>query len=193
LGGQCSGFVHTREAPQECVAQGSSKWASLFLRRYTRCGAALVSALRLTYRDADTFALGATVYPARQTVLLILSLTISGCTQTGGPTVAGTVNNYVPPLATPAAQPFPPPSTAPSPPNYRRLSLQLKPGMSEQDATNLMGQASQSSLTTCGQSTGSPWSCKIWTYGMGYGPLGTSLSVIFGQNQSGAWLVAGWQ
>jgi hypothetical protein len=55
--------------------------------------------------------------------------------------------------------------------------------MSEQDVTNLMGQASQSSLSTCGQNVGKPWQCKVWTYGMG-GPFGNSLSVAFGQNET---------
>jgi hypothetical protein len=81
---------------------------------------------------------------------------------------------------------------AQQPPNYRRLSIQLKQGMSEQDVTNLMGQANGSSLSSCGQNVGKPWTCKIWTYGFGNGPLGTALAVIFGQDQStGAWVVFG--
>ena len=70
--------------------------------------------------------------------------------------------------------------------DYRRLTLQLKPGMSEQDVTKLMGEANQSALTTCGQNTGQPWQCKI----LAYGPV----AVVFGQKEpTSAWVVMGWQ
>jgi hypothetical protein len=81
--------------------------------------------------------------------------------------------------------------------DYRHLTLQLKPGMSEQDVTNLMGEASQSALTTCGQDTGKPWQCKILTYGFGVGnAFGNGIAVIFGwrgSESTGAWLVVGWR
>jgi hypothetical protein len=76
------------------------------------------------------------------------------------------------------------------PHDYRRLTLKLKPGMSEQDVTNLMGEANQSALTTCGQNTGKPWQCKM----LAYGRYDNGITVIFGQKEStGEWLVVGWQ
>jgi hypothetical protein len=89
---------------------------------------------------------------------------------------------------TPAATPAPPPV------DYRRLSFRLTAGMSEQDVINLLGQARQSALTTCGQDVGKPWSCKMWVYGFGSGILGNGLLVNFRQDDStGAWGVNGWQ
>jgi hypothetical protein len=64
--------------------------------------------------------------------------------------------------------------------------------MSEQNVTNLLGQASQSALSTCGQGLGKPWSCKTWTYGDVFG--GNGLTVTFQQdNSKGAWVVNGWR
>jgi hypothetical protein len=87
------------------------------------------------------------------------------------------------------------PAQAKPPHDYRRLTLKLKPGMSEQDVTKLMGEASQSALTTCGQNTGKPFQCKILSYGFGAGYVGgNGIAVVFGQNEStGEWLVVGWQ
>jgi hypothetical protein len=77
------------------------------------------------------------------------------------------------------------------PRDYQRLSLQLKPGMNEQDVTKVMGQASRSALTTCGRKAGKPWSCKIWMFGT---ISSNGIAVVFEQNEStGAWVVNGWQ
>src|SRR5262249_3949367 len=51
--------------------------------------------------------------------------------------------------------------------DYRRLTLKLKPGMSEQEVTKLMGEPRQSAFTGCGQNTGKPFPCKILSYGFG--------------------------
>ena len=79
--------------------------------------------------------------------------------------------------------------------DYRRLTLQLKPGMTEREVTNLMGEPRQSALTGCGQNTGKPFQCKILSYGFGAGYVGgNGIAVVFGQNETtGEWLVVGWQ
>jgi len=74
--------------------------------------------------------------------------------------------------------------------DYRRLTIQLKPGMSEREVTNLMGKANQSALTTCGQETGKPWQCKI----LAYGRASSGIRIVFGQKEpTGEWLVVGWE
>jgi len=74
--------------------------------------------------------------------------------------------------------------------DYRRLTLKLKPGMSEQDVTKLMGEANQSALTTCGQETGKPWQCKILVYAH----YSSGIRIIFRQKEpTGDWLVVGWE
>jgi hypothetical protein len=91
------------------------------------------------------------------------------------------------------ANPAPQPATASPPPDYRRLSHRLDPGMSEQEVTNLLGQPRQSVLTTCGQNVRNRWPCKIWSYGFP-GLLGNSLSVIFAEDHSaGPWVVNEWE
>ena len=74
--------------------------------------------------------------------------------------------------------------------DYRRLTIQLKPGMSEREVTNLMGKANQSALTTCGQETGKPWQCKI----LAYSRASSGIRIFFGQKEpTGEWLVVGWE
>ena len=69
------------------------------------------------------------------------------------------------------------------------LGLLLKPGMTEQDVINVLGQPKQSNLETCGGATGHPWGCKIWIYGY---PLGKGLRVYFHEGQPNTWLVDNW-
>src|SRR5712692_6551547 len=73
-------------------------------------------------------------------------------------------------------------------------SLQLKKGMTEEDAIRAVGsQPESASLTTCGSSTREPWQCKKMTYyDVPRGPYGTAkmLTVYLQENPStGVWFV----
>jgi hypothetical protein len=61
------------------------------------------------------------------------------------------------------AEPVPKPYFAPQP-DYKAKSLLLKPGMSEQDVTGVLGTPEAAEVNTCGSKTDKPWSCKSWSY-----------------------------
>ena len=76
-------------------------------------------------------------------------------------------------------------------------SLQLKKGMTEEDAIRTLGSQPESAdLSTCGTRTPHPWQCKSMTYhDSPRGPYGTAkmLTVVLQENQStGVWYVSGW-
>jgi|RhiMetdeSRZDD1v2_1073273.scaffolds.fasta_scaffold116728_6 hypothetical protein len=75
-------------------------------------------------------------------------------------------------------------------PDYGRLSLRLRQGMSEQDVINALGQPNNSSLSTaCGRDVGTPFTCKIWVYGHF---AMNSVVIYFGENPAGSWFVMAW-
>jgi hypothetical protein len=81
-------------------------------------------------------------------------------------------------------------ATTPSFVNYRSLSLRLKPGMSEENVIDLVGQPASSKLTTCGQTLGRPWPCKMLVYGS---DAGNSLFVFLQfADPEGKWVVTSW-
>jgi hypothetical protein len=74
--------------------------------------------------------------------------------------------------------------------DYRSLSLRLKPGMSEKNVIDLLGQPSSSKLISCGQAVGRPWPCKMLVYGS---DAATSLVILFRSADSpDTWVVSSW-
>ena len=72
--------------------------------------------------------------------------------------------------------------------DYRNLNLKLKPGMSEQNVIDLLGQPTSSKLTSCAQALGQPWPCKIFVYGS---DGANSLAILFRSGDStGTWVVS---
>jgi hypothetical protein len=81
-------------------------------------------------------------------------------------------------------------NSQPTEPNYGQLSLRLNPGMSEQQVLNALGQPTNTKLSTsCGRDVGTPFTCKIWTYGFF---AMNSVVVYFDQNPAGSWVVMAW-
>lgn len=78
---------------------------------------------------------------------------------------------------------------APPPPNWAGLSGQLKPGMTEANVESLLGPASKTDLSTCGQALGQPWQCKTLHYGNSF----NGISVILEQQPVVGWIVNGWR
>src|ERR1700751_2597612 len=103
--------------------------------------------------------------------LFCCCLLAAGCTMP-----SNTTNNYA---STPVAA---------EQSDWGRLSLQLKPRMTEQDVIKVLGQPKYSDLQTCGGGTGYPWQCKIWVYGYPLGE-GKGLRVYLEQAQPNTWLV----
>jgi hypothetical protein len=100
--------------------------------------------------------------------LLLCLLLMSSCTATA-PVTTGSITAFV---------------------DYRTLSLQLKRGMSEQNVTDLLGQPTNSKLTSCGQAVGHPWPCKMLVYGS---DASNSLVILFRSTDSaGNWIVNSW-
>ncbi len=65
------------------------------------------------------------------------------------------------------AAPLPPVATGePATPNYSKMSLQLKPQMTEQEVIDTLGQPTKSEISTCGQNVGKPYKCKMLIYGV---------------------------
>ena len=74
--------------------------------------------------------------------------------------------------------------------DYRSLSVRLKPGMSEQNVIDLMGQPTSSKLTNCGQAVGPSWPCKMLVYGS---DSTNSLVILFrSADSTDNWVVSSW-
>ena len=86
-------------------------------------------------------------------------------------------------------------TSEPATPNYSKMSLQLKPEMTEQEVIDTLGQPTKSELSTCGQDVGRPFSCKVLIYGLPMNKLlNNSLIIFFTENQStGTWVVISWK
>src|SRR4029077_2184618 len=101
--------------------------------------------------------------------LLLCLLVMSGCTGNTPVTTGSSTPTFV---------------------DYRSLSLRLKPGMSEREVTDFLGQPTNSKLTSCGQSVGRPWPCKMLVYGS---DASNSLVILFRSTESaGTWVVSSW-
>src|SRR5437588_7797751 len=102
-------------------------------------------------------------------ITLGLCLLVSGCTAMSPGTTETTTPTFI---------------------DYRTLSLRLKPGMSEQNVIDLLGQPVSSKLTNCGQSLGRPWPCKMLVYGS---DASNSLVILFRSTDStGKWVISSW-
>jgi hypothetical protein len=102
-------------------------------------------------------------------ITLGLSLLVSGCTAMAPVTTEATAPTFV---------------------DYRGLSLRLKPGMSEQNVIDLLGEPTNSKLTNCGQAVGRPWPRKMLVYGS---DASNSLVILFRSTDStGKWVVSSW-
>lgn len=81
---------------------------------------------------------------------LLLAL-VSACSER-------TPARYIPPAAPPAA-------AKPTGPDYRALSMKMRPGMTEAQAAELLGEPSETMMQSCGGRTGPHWQCKEKHYG----------------------------
>jgi hypothetical protein len=65
------------------------------------------------------------------------------------------------------------------------LTMQLHPGMQQDQVIAIMGHPDKTSETTCGsQSANGAWSCQIWEYDE---LSGNTVLVYFGQSTDGTW------
>jgi hypothetical protein len=104
-----------------------------------------------------------------QFTLALCLLLVSGCTATTPVTTGATTPTFV---------------------DYRSLSLRLKPGMSEQNVIDLLGQPMRSKLSSCGKALGRPWPCKMLVYGS---DGGSSLVILFRSvDSTDTWVVSSW-
>jgi hypothetical protein len=77
-----------------------------------------------------------------------------------------------------AAQP-PVATSEPATPSYSKMSLQLKPEMTEQEVIDTLGQPTKSEISTCGK----PYKCKMLIYGVPMrGTLNNSIIIFFTEN-----------
>jgi hypothetical protein len=98
-------------------------------------------------------------------------------------------------LVSGCAAPRQPTATSePTTPNYSKVSLQLKPEMTEQEVIDTLGQPTNSETSTCGQNVGKPYKCKILIYGVPMrGTLNNSIIIFFTENRSTrTWVVNSW-
>jgi hypothetical protein len=89
----------------------------------------------------------------------------------------------------------PPVATSePATPNYSKMSLQLKPEMTEQEVIDTLGQPTKSELSTCGKNVGKPYKCKMLIYGVPMrGTLNNSIIIFFTENPSTrTWVINSW-
>jgi hypothetical protein len=73
-------------------------------------------------------------------------------------------------------------------PDWGKMSLKLKPLMSEQEVFNTLGPPKSTDLGTYGQATPKPWACKT----LHYSSLLHSLNIQMGMDQAGTWRVNSW-
>jgi hypothetical protein len=98
-------------------------------------------------------------------------------------------------LASGCAAPLAPVATGePATPNYSKMSLQLKPEMTEQEVIDTLGQPTKSEISTCGQNVGKPYKCKILIYGVPMrGALNNSIIIFFTEKTSThTWVINSW-
>jgi hypothetical protein len=89
----------------------------------------------------------------------------------------------------------PPVATSePATPNYSKMSLQLKPEMTEQEVIDTLGQPTKSEISTCGQNVGKPYKCKMLIYGVPMrGTLNNSIIIFLTENSSKrTWVINSW-
>jgi hypothetical protein len=67
-------------------------------------------------------------------------------------------------------------TSEPATPNYSKMSLQLKPEMTEQEVIDTLGQPTKSEISTCAQNVGKPYKCKMLIYGV---PMRITASSFF--------------
>jgi hypothetical protein len=92
-----------------------------------------------------------------------------------------------------AASPPPVATSEPATPNYSKMSLQLKPEMTEQEVIDTLGQPTKSELSTCGKNVGKPYKCKMLIYGVPMrGTLNNSIIIFFTENPSRTWVINSW-
>jgi hypothetical protein len=86
-------------------------------------------------------------------------------------------------------------TTTPAYVDYSKLSLRLKPGMSEADVINSLGPPTKTELSTCGQDIGKPWTCKVLFYGAwnSNSLLSNGVIIFFATDSTGAWTVNAWK
>jgi hypothetical protein len=98
-------------------------------------------------------------------------------------------------LASGCAAPLAPIATVePATPNYSKMSLQLKPEMTEQEVIDTLGQPTKSEISICGQNVGKPYKCKILIYGVPMrGALNNSIIIFFTEKTSThMWVINSW-
>jgi hypothetical protein len=85
-------------------------------------------------------------------------------------------------------------TSEPATPNYSKMSLQLKPEMTEQEVIDTLGQPTKSEISTCGQNAGKPYKCKMLIYGVPMrGTVNNSIIIFFTENSSKrTWVINSW-
>lgn len=87
-----------------------------------------------------------------------------------------------------SSPPPPPPPYTPPTTNYGASSLLLKQGMTETQLLEILGPPREANLSTCGTAIGKPWQCKQVEFGYRFG----GITVMMGEDASGAWRVNNW-
>ena len=72
--------------------------------------------------------------------------------------------------------------------DYGSKSLLLKPGMTEKQVTEILGQPNKAEVNTCGQRTAKPWSCKS----LGYGNTFRGMSILLEPASVDVWVINSW-
>jgi hypothetical protein len=97
-------------------------------------------------------------------------------------------------LASGCAAPLSQVASEPATPNYSKMSLQLKPEMTEQEVIDTLGQPTKSEISTCGQNVGKPYKCKMLIYGVPMrGTVNNSIIIFLTENSSKrTWVINSW-
>ena len=115
----------------------------------------------------------------RLLLLLLVAVSVVSCVRQPEPV------SYVVTAPPVVRQPEP---TRP-PISYGAKSVALKPGMSEKQVIEVLGNPARADLLTCGQKAGTPWQCKLWEYGT----FLSGISITFRDDRLGAWVVNSWE